>query len=157
MKEVIDFKIGDEYKEGDILNTRQGVYLLVEKASYKKFLKCRNSCWFYNAPLDTCVQMDCIANNLHFRPFETYKEGEEYNVGDLLKIPKPGEPGKFILSIVVEDDIVDEFNNSSCGRCTFNDWIYPTGDCCSKNKCVDCLRDTNGGDIYYKPLAEVSE
>lgn len=29
MKEVIDFKIGDEYKEGDIINTRQGVYLLV--------------------------------------------------------------------------------------------------------------------------------
>lgn len=85
------------------------------------------------------------------------KVGEEYNVGDLLKISKPGEPGKFILSIVVEDDIVDEFNNSSCGRCTFNGWIYPTGDCCSKNKCVDCLRDTNGDDIYYKPLSEVSE
>lgn len=157
MKEVIDFKIGDEYKEGDILNTRQGVYLLVEKVSHKKFLKCCKSCWFYNAPWDTCVQTNCTAGNLYFRPFETYKEGEEYNVGDLLKIPKQGEPGKFILSIVVEDDIIDEFNNNSCERCTFNDWIYPTGDCCSKNKCVDCLRDTNGDDVYYKSLAEVSE
>lgn len=157
MKEVIEYNIGDEYKEGDILKTRKGVYLLVEKATIKEFLKCCNSCWFYNAPWDTCVQMDCTANNLHFRPFETYKEGEEYNVGDLLKIPKPGEPGKFILSIVVEDDIVDEFNNSSCQRCTFNNWIYPTYDCCSRNKCVDCLRDTNKNDVYYKPLEEVSE
>lgn len=78
-------------------------------------------------------------------------------------VPKEGEvffaevPGKFILSIVVEDDIVDEFNNSSCQRCTFNNWIYPTDDCCSINKCVDCLRDTNKNDVYYKPLAEVSE
>lgn len=157
MKEVIEYNIGDEYKEGDILKTRKGVYLLVEKATIKEFLKCCNSCWFYNAPWDTCVQMDCTANNLHFRPFETYQEGEEYNVGDLLKIPKLGEPGKFILSIVVEDDIVDEFNNSSCQRCTFNNWIYPTDDCCSRNKCVDCLRDTNKNDVYYKPLAEVSE
>lgn len=94
---------------------------------------------------------------IDFKIGDEYKEGEEYNVGDLLKIPKLGDPGKFILSIVVEDDIVDEFNNSSCGRCTFNDWIYPTGSCCSKNKCVNCLRDTNGDDIYYKPLAEVSE
>lgn len=157
MKEVIDFKIGGEYKEGDILKTRKGVYLLVEKATIKEFLKCCNSCWFYNAPWDTCVQMDCTANNLHFRPFETYKEGEEYNVGDLLKIPKPGEPGKFILSIVVEDDIVDEFNNSSCERCVFKYLVYPTNYCCSKNRCVDCLRDINLDDVYYKPLAEVSE
>lgn len=39
MKEVIDFKIGDEYKEGDILNTRQGVYLLVEKSILQKVSK----------------------------------------------------------------------------------------------------------------------
>lgn len=76
--------------------------------------------------------------------------------------PKEGEvffaevPGKGI-DRKVEDDIIDEFNNSSCGRCTFNNWIYHTGDCCSKNKCVDCLRDTNKDDVYYKPLAEVSE
>lgn len=73
MKEVIDFKIGDEYKEGDILKMREDVYLLVEKATIKEFLKCCNSCWFYNAPWDTCVQMDCTANNLHFRPFEHTK------------------------------------------------------------------------------------
>lgn len=36
-----------------------------------------------------------------------FKIGEEYNVGDLLKIPKFGEQGKFILSMVVEDDIDD--------------------------------------------------
>lgn len=66
--------------------------------------------------------------------------------------PKLGD----IIS-VVEDDIDDEFNNSSCGRCTFKNWIYPTDDCCSRNKCVDCLRDTNRDDVYYKPLAEVSE
>lgn len=29
MKEVIDFKLGEEYKEGDILKSREGVYLLV--------------------------------------------------------------------------------------------------------------------------------
>lgn len=103
------------------------------------------------------MKMNCIVGSLYFRPFETYQEGEEYNVGDLLKIPKPGEPGKFILSMVVEDDIDDSFNNSSCERCTFKDWIYPTDDCCSRNKCVDCLRDINQDDIYYKPLAEVSE
>lgn len=133
MKEVIDFKIGDEYKEGDILKTREGIYLLVEKPDNKHCVKCCYSCWFQNAPLDVCVQIDCTAGNFYFRPFETYQEGEEYNVGDLLKIPKLGELGKFILSIVVEDD------------------------CCSRNKCVDCLRDTNLDDIYYKPLAEVSE
>lgn len=156
MKEVIDFKIGDEYKEGDILKTREGVYLLVEKTTNKNCAECCYSCWFQNAHWDTCIQMDCTAGNFYFRPFETYKEGEEYNVGDLLKIPKPGEPGKFILSIVVEDDIVDEFNNS-CERCVFKDWIYPTDDCCSRNRCVDCLRDINLDDVYYKPLAEVSE
>lgn len=26
-----------------------------------------------------------------------------------------------------------------------------------KNRCVDCLRDINLDDVYYKPLAEVSE
>ncbi|MFK2750719.1 hypothetical protein ACIXUO_19605 [Bacteroides fragilis] len=77
-------------------------------------------------------------------------------------VPKEGEvffaevPGKFILSIVVEDDIVDEFNNS-CERCVFKDWVYPTDDCCSRNRCVDCLRDINLDDVYYKPLAEVTE
>lgn len=157
MKEVIDFKIGDEYKEGDILKTREGIYLLVEKQDNKHCVECCYSCWFQNAPWDACIQMNCTAGNFYFRHFETYKEGEEYNVGDLLKIPKFGEPGKFILSMVVEDDIIDEFNNSGCGRCTFNNWIYHTGDCCSKNKCVDCLRDTNKDDVYYKPLAEVSE
>lgn len=157
MKEVIDFKIGDEYKEGDILKTREGIYLLVEKTDNKHCVKCCSSCWFQDAPFDVCIQIDCTAGNFYFRPFETYQEGKEYNVGDLLKIPKLGEPGKFILSIVVEDDIDDEFNNSSCQRCTFNNWIYHTDDCCSRNKCVDCLRDTNKNDVYYKPLAEVSE
>lgn len=153
----IEFKIGDEYKEGDILKSREGIYWLVCKASNKELLKCCNWCWLYNAPLDVCVPAKCTSSNLYFRPFETYQEEEEYNVGDLLKIPKFGEPGKFILSMVVEDDVVDEFNNGSCEQCTFSDWIHPTYDCCSRNKCVDCLRDTNGDDIYYKPLAEVSE
>lgn len=157
MKEVIDFKIGDEYKEGDILKTREGVYLLVEKTTNKNCAECCYSCWFQNAPCDTCVQMDCTAGNFYFRPFETYQEGEEYNVCDLLKIPKFGERGKFILSMVVEDDIDDSFNNGGCERCTFKDWIYPTDDCCSRKKCVDCIRDINQDDIYYKPLAEVSE
>lgn len=157
MKEVIDFKIGEEYKEGDILKTREGIYLLVEKADNKHCVDCCYSCWFQNAPWDVCVQIDCTAGNFYFRPFETYQEGEEYNVGDLLKIPKFGEPGKFILSMVVEDYVVDEFNNGSCEQCTFSDWIHPTYDCCSRNKCVDCLRDTNRDDVYYKPLAEVSE
>lgn len=93
---------------------------------------------------------------IDFKIGEEYKEGEEYNVGDLLKIPKLGDPGKFILSIVVEDDIVDEFNNS-CERCVFKDWVYTTDDCCSINRCVDCLRDINLDDVYYKPLAEVTE
>lgn len=154
MKGVIDFKIGEEYKEGDILKSREGVYLLVEKTDNKHCVECCTSCY---APWDVCIQMNCTAGNFYFRPFETYKEGEEYNVGDLLKIPKFGKHGKFILSMVVEDDIDDEFNNSICQRCTFNNWIYPTDDCCSRNKCVNCLRDTNGDDIYYKPLAEVSE
>ncbi len=154
MKEVIDFKLGEEYKEGDILKSREGVYLLVEKTDNKHCVECCTSCY---APWDVCIQMNCTAGNFYFRPFETYKEGEEYNVGDLLKIPKFGEHGKFILSMVVEDDIDDEFNNSICQRCTFNNWIYSTDGCCSRNKCVNCLRDTNGDDIYYKPLAEVSE
>lgn len=153
MKEVIDIKSGEEHKEGDILKTREGVYLLADKFN----LKSCTPCWFFNASCYVCMKMNCIVGSLYFRPFETYQEGEEYNVGDLLKIPKPGEPGKFILSMVVEDDIDDSFNNSSCERCTFKDWIYPTDDCCSRNKCVDCLRDINQDDIYYKPLAEVSE
>lgn len=157
MKEVIDFKIGCEYKEGDILKTREGVYLLVEKPDNKNCAERCYSCWFQNAPWDACIQMDCTAGNFYFRPFEEHHKETEYIIGDLLKIPKFGEPGKFILSMVVEDDIIDEFNNSGCGRCTFNNWIYHTGDCCSKNKCVDCLRDTNKDDVYYKPLAEVSE
>lgn len=157
MKEVIDFKIGEEYKEGDILKTREGVYLLVKKTTNKHCVECCDSCWFFHSPFDVCVQMDCTAGNFYFRPFETYKEGEEYNVGDLLKIPKFGETGKFILSMAVEDDIIDKSNNNSCERCTFNNWIYPTGDCCSKNKCVDCLRDMNRDDVFYKTLAEVSE
>ena len=44
MKEVIDFKIGDEYKEGDILKTREGIYLLVEKTDNKHCVKCCYSC-----------------------------------------------------------------------------------------------------------------
>lgn len=43
MKEVIDFKIGDEYKEGDILKTREGIYLLVEKTDNKHCVKCCSS------------------------------------------------------------------------------------------------------------------
>lgn len=153
MKEVIEYNIGDEYKEGDILKTREGVYLLVEKATIKEFLKCCNSCWFYNAPWDTCVQMDCTANNLHFRPFETYKESEEYNVGDLLKIPKRKEPGKFILAIVEDEGYIKEV----CYDCAFHQNYFERRDCCVANKCVAWFRESNQDDVYYKPLSEVSE
>lgn len=153
MKEVIEYNIGDEYKEGDILKTREGVYLLVEKETIKEFLKCRNSCWFYNAPLDTCVQMDCIANNLHFRPFEEYHKETEYIIGDLLKIPKEREPGKFILAKVEDEGDTKEI----CYDCAFHQNHFEHMECCVANKCVAYFRDTEQDDIYYKPLAEVSE
>lgn len=148
----INLKVGEEME----VLTPKGDKVTVRCVEDKRenMCECCTSCY---APWDVCIQMNCTAGNFYFRPFETYKEGEEYNVGDLLKIPKFGEHGKFILSMVVEDDIDDEFNNSICQRCTFNNWIYPTDCCYSRNKCVNCLRDTNGDNIYYKPLAEVSE
>ena len=98
MKEVIDFKIGDEYKEGDILKTREGVYLLVEKRLTKIALNVVIRVGF-KMHLGTHVYKWIAPQEIFILDrFETYKEGEEYNVGDLLKIPKPGEPGKFILS-----------------------------------------------------------
>lgn len=153
MKEVIDFKIGDEYKEGDILKTREGVYLLVEKTTNKNCAECCYSCWFQNAPWDACIQMDCTAGNFYFRPFEEHHKETEYIIGDLLKIPKEREPGKFILAKVEDEGYTKEI----CYDCAFKQNHLERMECCVENKCVDYFRDTNKYDIYYKPLAEVSE
>lgn len=151
MKEVIYFKIGDEYKEGDILKTREGVYLLVEKMTNKNCAECCYSCWFQNAPWDTCVQMDCTAGNFYFRPFEEHHKETEYIIGDLLKIPKEREPGKLILAKVEDEGYTKEI----CYDCAFKQNHLERMECCVANKCVDYFRDTNKYDIYYKPLAEV--
>lgn len=149
MKEVIDFKIGEEYKEGDILKTREGVYLLADKFN----LKSCKPCWFFNAPCDVCMQMNCIVGNLYFRPFEEYHKETEYIIGDLLKIPKEREPGKFILA-KVEDE---EYTKEICYDCAFHQNHFERMECCVANKCVAYFRDIEQDDVYYKPLAEVSE
>lgn len=149
MKEVIDFKIGEEYKEGDILKTREGVYLLADKFN----LKSCKPCWFFNAPRDVCMQMNCIVGNLYFRPFEEYHKETEYIIGDLLKIPKEREPGKFILA-KVEDE---RYKKVICHDCAFHQNHFERMACCAANKCVAFFRDTEQDDVYYKPLAEVSE
>lgn len=151
MKEVIDFKIGDEYKEGDILKTREGVYLHVEKTTNKNCAECCYSCWFQNAPWDTCVQMDCTAGNFYFRPFEEYHKETEYIIGDLLKIPKEREPGKFILAKVEDEGYTKEI----CYDCAFHQNHFERIQCRVANKCVAYLRHTEQDDVYYKPLAEV--
>ncbi|QUE39237.1 hypothetical protein VA7_gp29 [Bacteroides phage GEC_vB_Bfr_VA7] len=153
MKEVIDFKIGEEYKEGDILKTREGIYLLVEKSDNKHCVECCYLCWFRNAPWDVCVQIDCTAGNFYFRPFEEYHKKTEYIIGDLLKIPKEREPGKFILAKVEDEGYTKEI----CYDCEFHQNHFELMECCVANKCVAYFRDTEKDDIYYKPLAEVSE
>lgn len=153
MKEVIDFKIGEEYKEGDILKTREGIYFLVEKPDNKHCVECCSSCWFQNAPWGVCIQMDCTAGNFYFRPFEEYHKETEYIIGDLLKIPKEREPGKFILAKVEDEGYTKEI----CYDCAFHQNHFERMDCCVANKCVAYFRDTEQDDIYYKPLAEVSE
>lgn len=113
-----------------------------------------NSCWFYPVPAEVRTKTRCCKRDrigIHFRPFETYKEEEEYNVGDLLKIPKQGETGKFILAIVENDWDIKEV----CLDCAFHQNHYEHRDCCVVNNCVGYFRCKNQGDVYYKPLAEV--
>lgn len=63
------------------------------------------------------------------------------------------EPGKFILAKVEDEGYTKEI----CYDCAFKQNHFERMECCVANKCVAYFRDTNKDDIYYKPLAEVSE
>lgn len=82
-----------------------------------------------------------------------FKLGEEYKEGDLLKIPKEREPGKFILAIVEDKGCIKEV----CYDCAFHQNYFERRDCCVANKCVAWFRESNQDDVYYKPLSEVLE
>lgn len=48
-------------------------------------------------------------------------------------------------------------DNSGCKNCAFHQNHFERMECCVANKCVAYFRDTEQDDVYYKPLAEVSE
>lgn len=68
-------------------------------------------------------------------------------------VPKEREPGKFILAKVEDEGYTKEI----CYDCAFHQNHFERMDCCVANKCVAYFRDTEQDDVYYKPLAEVSE